>query len=85
MKLQRAFDSKDLLPDDAKRLGLLLKQSRLFDLPQEIKRSPSGVDRFYYKLTVESDEGVRKLEASEASVPDDMRPLIDWLTRFSRH
>jgi hypothetical protein len=84
MKLHRAIDSKDLSPDQARRLDLLLKQSRLFDLPDNIQRSPSGMDRFYYRLTVESDEGIRKVETSEASVPEEMRPLIDWLTRFSR-
>ncbi len=84
MKLQRVIDSKDLLPADAKRLVALLNQSHFFELPPELKCASSGVDRFHYRLTVEDDERVRTVEASEASVPDEMRPLIDWLTRLSR-
>ncbi len=85
MKLQRVIDSKDLLPADAKRLAALLKRSRFFDLPPELECASPGMDRFHYRLTVENDEGTRTVEASDASIPDEMRPLIDWLSCLSRH
>jgi hypothetical protein len=85
VKLQRSFDSDDLPPGDARRLGALLRQARFFDLPPELKSSSlPGPDRFHYKLTIENETGIRTVEASEASVPTEMRPLIDWLTRFGR-
>jgi hypothetical protein len=84
MKLQRALDSKDLPPGDVKQLGALLRKSRFFDLPPELKTSSPGPDRFHYKLTIENEAGIRTVEGSDASVPEEMRPLIDWLTRFSR-
>jgi hypothetical protein len=85
MKLRRAFDSDELPPGDARRLGALLRQSRFFELPPELQSSSShSPDRFHYKLTVENEAGIRTVEASEASVPEEMRPLIDWLTRFCR-
>ncbi len=84
IKLSRVFDSKDLPPSDAIQLASLLERSHFFELPTELKCASPGVDRFHYRLTVEDEERVSTVEASEASVPDDMRPLIDWLTRRSR-
>lgn len=84
MKFQRAIDSKDLLPGEAKRLDSLLKKSHFFDLPPELNDLSPGVDRFHYKLSVENDEGIRTVEATDASVPDEMRSLIDWLTHLNR-
>ncbi len=63
----------------------LLGESRFYELPSESKSASPGVDRFRYRVTVEDDETVRTVEASEASVPDEMRPLIDWLTSLRRH
>jgi len=84
MKLQRTIDSRDLPPEDAQRLDALLKKSCFFHLPTNLQSLPAAPDRFHYKVTVERDADVRTVEASEGSMPDDMRPLIDWLTRFSR-
>ncbi len=84
MKLQRVIDSKDLLPADAKQLAALLKRSRFFELPPELRCASPGIDRFHYRLTVEDDERVRTVEASEASVSDELRPLIELLTKLSR-
>ena len=80
IKVQRVVDSKDLLPAEAKRLTALLKKARFFELPTELGGESPGVDRFHYKLTVENDDGTRTIEASDASIPDGMRPLIDWLS-----
>ena len=84
IKLQRALDSSDLPPGEVKRLDRMLKKSRFFDLPPRLESPTPSVDRFHYKLTVESDQGMRTVEASDASIPDDLRPLIDWLTSISR-
>lgn len=84
MKLQRAFDFDELPPGDAKQLDALVRKARFFDLPPHLKSPSPGPDRFHYKLTIENEAGIRTVEASEACVPDEMRPLIDWLTRFSR-
>ncbi len=85
IKLRRVIDSKDLLPAEATRLETLLRESRFYELPPELKATSPGIDRFHYRVTVEDDKTVRTVEASEASVPDEMRPLIDWLTSLSRH
>ncbi len=80
MKVERVVDSKDLQPEEAERMAALLKKSRFFDLPARLETPSQGVDRFHYRLTVENDDGTRTLEASEASIPAEMRPLIQWLS-----
>lgn len=82
LKLQRAFDSEDLPPGEAKRFHALLKNSRILEMPEIAGPVTSGVDRYRYKLTIENDEGVRTVEAAETSLSDAMRPLIEWLTRM---
>ncbi len=84
MKVRRVIDSNDLPPSEAELLAALLKRSKFFELPPELTSPSPGADRFHYRLTVESDEGVRTVEASDASVPDGMRQLIDWLTGMRR-
>jgi hypothetical protein len=84
IKLQRTLDSSELAAGEAKRLDSLLKKSRFFELPARLESASPGADRFHYKLTVEDDQGVRTVEASDASVPVELRPLIDWLTSLSR-
>jgi len=84
MKLQRVIDSKDLRPADAKQLAALLKRAHFFELPPELECASPGIDRFHYRLTIEDEEHVRTVEASDASVPEEMRPLIDLLTKLSR-
>ncbi len=84
LKVQRVVDSKDLRPEEAERLAVLLRKSHFFDLPDRLEAASQGADRFHYRLTVENDEGTRTLEASEASLPEEMRPLIQWLSGRGR-
>jgi len=85
LKLKRTLDSSELPPGELKRLDRMLKESRFFELPPRLESPSPGVDRFHYKLTVESDQGQRTVEASDAAITDNLRPLIDWLTSASRH
>lgn len=84
IKLRHTLDSRELPPGEVEHLDYLLKRSRFFELPARLESPASGVDRFHYRLTVESNEGLRTVEASEASIPADLRPLIDYLTSRSR-
>ncbi len=79
IKLERVFDSTTLSPDEASQLESLVQKSSFFDLPLQLKTSGPGYDRFHYKLTVETDQGSRTVEASESAVPSSMRPLLHWL------
>jgi len=81
LKLQGSLDSANLSRSEACRLERLLKQSRFFNLPATLRSSSPGADRFNYKVTVETAGTRHTVEASEAAVPAEMRPLLDFLTR----
>ena len=83
-KLQASLDLRSLPPEDARRLEELLERSRFFELPLKLEPPGPAADRFTYRVTVESENGSRTVEAGEGAVPPGMRPLIDWLTRFGR-
>ena len=80
-KLQGSVDSSALPPMKARRLKELLRKSRFFDLPSTLGSGQPGVDRFSYKVTVETEQGKHTVEASDAAIPNKMRPLLDFLAR----
>jgi hypothetical protein len=80
-KITGSLDSSVLSHAQALRLKVLLKQSRFFELPSTLESSRPGTDQFSYRLTVESEEGHHTVEAGEAAIPDEMRPLLEYLTR----
>ena len=80
LKLQGILDSAALSRTQARRLKELLRQSRFFELPPLVKSADKGIDRFCYKITVETENGTHTVEAGEAAVPIELRPLLDYLT-----
>ncbi len=76
-----SLDSASLPERQARRLAELLEQSHFFDLPVKLESTRPGADRFSSRVTVETDAGSHTIEAAEAAVPADLRPLLDWLTR----
>jgi hypothetical protein len=80
-KIQGSLDSSALPEPQARRLAELLEQSHFFDLPLRLESPSPGADRFNYKVTVETDSGSHSVEASDAAIPAELRPLLDWLTR----
>jgi hypothetical protein len=81
LKRQGSLDSSTLPLPQERRLKELLKRSRFFELPSVLEREPQGVDLFIYRVTVETEKGTHTVAASEAAVPAEMRPLLDFLTR----
>ncbi len=79
-RLRGSLDSSSLPETQARHLTELLERSHFFDLPLKLE-SASGADRFSYKLTVETPSGSHTVEAGEAAIPPELRPLLDWLTR----
>jgi hypothetical protein len=80
-KLQGSLDSSTLPLSKARRLRGLLKQSRFFELPATLESDHPGADRFNYRVTIETEEGKHTVEASDAAIPGQMRPLLDFIAR----
>ncbi len=81
-RVEVSLDSDSLTLTQAKRLRTLIARSRFFDLPVRLSSIPVTPDRFHYRVTVEEDDKSHTVEAAEAEVPVQMRPLLDWLLRL---
>lgn len=84
MKLKASLDAHSLSRQQARRLNKLLQESHFFDLPLRLEARVTRPDHFQYRLTVENDNCVHTVQASEDAIPPEMRPLLDWLTAAAR-
>jgi hypothetical protein len=85
LKLRASFDAAVLPRGQARRLRQLLDDSRFFELPLRMESRAQRPDLFQYRLTVEKENCVHTVRASEDAVPPAMRPLLEWLTAASRN
>jgi len=80
LRLAVAVDTDMLPAEDASRILQLVEAAGFFDQ----KPGPdqfSEIDRFEYRLRIESQAlGTRAATLSESAVPDQLRPLLDFLT-----
>ncbi len=79
IRVERDIDSDKLAPADAAQLERLLRKSHFFELPAELRNPGPGPDRFHYRLTVESEQGARTIEAPESAVSGSLRDLLHWI------
>lgn len=84
MRLTATLDCKKLPPKEADHLKRLIDATAFFAQPASLRSATPGGDRFQFEVTVE-DGGRRKtLEMDESSVPDTLRPLLEYLLDFAR-
>lgn len=76
------MDLKSLPADEAAELQSLIERSGIFQKSAE--RTPHGRDLHVYEITVESAEGVRRLELDEGSVPQSLEPLLNYLVHRAK-
>ena len=82
-KVSATFDLKDLPNDQAKLLDELLDDADFFKLPADLTR-PAIPDAFTYNITVSNGINEHSVRVGDASVPKDLRPLLDELGRQVR-
>lgn len=57
-----------------------LSNAEFFALPAAIvDPSPTGADRYNYRITIESDDRTHTVECTDGSAPASLTPLLDWL------
>jgi hypothetical protein len=83
MRLARSFDTQKLLPDQASALTRLIDEVGFFKLPEQIKQSSSGVDRYQYQISVSSAQQAHTINIDEAAITEQLHPLIDLLTSLA--
>lgn len=77
------IDLDDLPDDKAKIFNGLLDKADFFELPADLTQ-PAMPDAFTYNITVFSDEGQHSVRVSDTTASDDLRPLLEELSRQAR-
>lgn len=76
-------DLDDLSEELANTWYELLDEVDFFELPEDLK-SKDIPDGFTYQITVDSKKGKHSVRCGDASLPDDLRPLLDELSKQAR-
>jgi hypothetical protein len=79
-----SVDTDTLPPDERERVCSMVEGAAFFDLPAQISGATPGADRFNYEITVDSDGRSHTVVTDDASAPDSLIPLLDWLRRAAR-
>ncbi len=82
--ISATVDSADLSESQASELRKLIDQADFFNLPAVIAPSKPHPDRFEYNVTVQDDGRSHTIRVSEEAIPENLRPLIKWLSQASR-
>ena len=69
----------DQLPDD---LRSILHTTDLNAVPAG--SPPPGADRFQHELVVERPDGDQRALLGDHELPEDLKPLVDWLVARAR-
>ena len=83
MRLSASIDSQHLLPEQASTLEKMIADSGFFDLPEQIKPTAPGPDRFEYRVVISSAGQTHSVNVNEAVIPDRLNPLLDFLTTLA--
>ncbi len=83
IRLTANLDTGQMPAEQASTLQNLVTQAGFFNLPDRIVSQSPGVDRYVYSLTVSAEQGKHTVTVSETVVPDQLRPLLDYLTNLA--
>jgi hypothetical protein len=83
LTLRTVVDSAELHPKAAHELAKLVAGSELTGSrgQQSVNRTADG---FSYSVTIDDGERCSEFAGDETSLPESVRPLVDWLTRRAR-
>jgi hypothetical protein len=82
-KVSVTIDFDDLPEEQAELLDELLDEADFFELPADLTK-PTMPDSFTYNITISSEERQHSVRVSDATAPDDLRPLLEELSRQAR-
>jgi hypothetical protein len=82
-KVTATIDLGDVPNELAKLLDDLLNKANFFELPSDLTK-PAMPDAFTYNITVSSEERQHSVRVSDTTAPDDLRPLLDELSKQAR-
>lgn len=84
MLLKVEFYSSDLPTEEKEKLIALLDNARFFELNTDTVTANSHPDQFQYKISIENKDSTHTVLLAENQVPENWRPLIQYLSRRAR-
>jgi hypothetical protein len=84
LRLSHDIDSADLSQEERSELERLVEAAHFFDLPADVRAANPGADRFQYDLAVKAGPREHTVAMDEAAVPENVRPLLNWLMAKAR-
>ncbi len=84
MTIARDLKLADLSEEQAHRLSELLDDLEFNELPEQMTGTESMPDEFTYVITVETKRGEHTVVTGDASAPEKMQELLQFLNRLAR-
>ncbi len=82
-KVSFSLNLDELPARQSRSLKRLLDQADFFNLPENLI-AQSMPDAFTYTITIEEETVIRKVQMSEDTTPEALRPLLEDLSRLAR-
>lgn len=82
-KVSVTIDLDDLPEEQAEALSEMLDDADFFELPPDLTKAAMP-DAFTYNITVSSEERQHSVRVSDTTAPDDLRPLLEELSKQAR-
>jgi hypothetical protein len=84
MTIARDLKLEDLPEEQAHTLVELLDDLDFAELPEQLTGIDSMPDQFTYVITVETNDGEHTVVTGDASAPEKMQELLQFLNRLAR-
>lgn len=84
MTIARDLRLDDLSEEQAHTLSELLDELDFEELPERMTGTESMPDEFTYRITVETRRGEHTVTTGDASAPEKMQELLQFLNRLAR-
>jgi hypothetical protein len=84
IKLSTSVDTEELGAEQAGKIRNMVEGAAFFGLPETIKSARPMPDRFIYRIQVEEGSRAKVVEVDEASLPDQLKPLVKHLVDAAR-
>lgn len=82
-KVSVTIDLDDLPEEQAEALSEMLDDADFYELPADLTQDAMP-DAFTYNITVSSEERQHSVRVSDTTAPDDLRPLLEELSKQAR-
>lgn len=76
------IDTESLSPEETAQLSSLVEDSGILQATSQ--RTPNAADLLTYEFTIETREGTHTVSFDDLSMPDRIRPLLEYLQNRSK-